>query len=48
MISGKLSRLAAAAQLFGVVNGGLQVQNVLAFDVGLELEEPEADPEQPS
>jgi len=36
---------AAAAQLFGVVHGGLQALHVLAFGVGLELEQPEADPE---
>jgi len=36
---------AAAAQLPGVVHGGLQAQDVLAFGIGLQLEQPEANPE---
>ena len=34
----------AAAQLPGVVHGRLQAQDVFAFGVGLQLQEPEADP----
>src|SRR6266699_558110 len=36
---------ATAAQLFGVVHGGLEAQHVLALGIGLQLEPPEADPE---
>ncbi len=36
---------AAAAQLFGVVHGGLQTQHVLALGVGLQSQAPETDPE---
>jgi hypothetical protein len=36
---------AAAAQLLGVVHGGLEAQHVLALGAGLQLQPPEADPE---
>jgi hypothetical protein len=42
---GEVVQAAAAAQFFGVVHGGLQAQDVLALGVGLELEQPEANPE---
>ncbi len=43
--AGEVIEAAAAAQLAGVVDGGLQAQDVLALGVGLDLEPPEADPE---
>jgi len=42
---GEVLQAAAAAQFSGVMHGGLEAQDVLAFGVGLELEQPEADPE---
>jgi hypothetical protein len=42
---GEVVQAAAAAQLFGVVHGGLDAQYVLAFGAGLELEQAETDPE---
>jgi hypothetical protein len=36
---------ATAAPFFGVVHGGLKAQHVFAFGVGLQLQQPEADPE---
>ena len=36
---------AATAQLFGVVHGGLEAQDVLALGISLQLQPPEADPE---
>jgi hypothetical protein len=37
---GKVVQAAAAAQLFGVVHGRFEPQDVFAFGVGLELEQP--------
>src|SRR5260370_35115592 len=42
---GEVVDAAAAAQLPGVVHGGLEAQDVLALGVGLALEQPEADAE---
>lgn len=38
---GKVLQAAAAAQLFGVVHGGLETQDVLALGGGLQLQAPE-------
>src|SRR5439155_26013549 len=40
---GELLQHAAAAQLVGVVDGGLQAEDVLAFGIGLELQAPEVE-----